>query len=140
MNEMNKLSEKRRNKVLLAEDNALVEELIVMMLKERDCDVVVARNGEDAVRLFDASFDLVLLDYQMPKMKGDEAARRIREKEQEPEYKKQHAKNHHLFMACLTAHPSREVVQACINAGIDDILFKPVDPDILSKIIERAHK
>ena len=130
----------KRKKVLLAEDNSLLQELITTLLKERQCDVTLAHNGEEAVALFDASFDLVLLDYQMPKMKGDEAARRIREQEQSPEYKKTHPRRKPLFIACLTADPSREVVQTCINAGMDDVLYKPIDPTILSKIIERANK
>src|SRR4029077_16169326 len=69
-------------RVLLAEDNAVNERLALLLLAKRGHHVTVARTGVEALRLSDQeSFDVILMDVQMPEMSGLEAARALRERE-----------------------------------------------------------
>ena len=73
---------RKRLRMLLAEDNAINREVAVRMLTKRGHTVMVAENGKEAVAAFERqSFDLVLMDVQMPEMDGFEATAAIRQKE-----------------------------------------------------------
>jgi len=108
-------------KVLVAEDNAVNQEVAVEIFRVLGCDVDVAANGEEAVVMYEAgAYDLVFMDCQMPKMDGYAATRRIRKHEAEGE---------HVPIIAMTAHALKGDRQRCLEAGMDDYLAKPVNPD-----------
>ena len=105
--------------VLLVEDNdfnaALVAELLTLM----GLNVSRAADGEDAHRqACERSFDLVLMDCQMPKVDGYESTRRIRDSERA-------SGNHRVPIIALTANALSGDRQKCLDAGMDDYLAKP---------------
>ncbi len=114
-------------KVLLAEDNAVNQQVAVAMLKRIGCLVTVVDNGHEAIAALEReAFDLVLMDCQMPDMDGLAATAEIRRRfgRQTP-------------IVALTANASGEDRQQCLAAGMDDHLPKPVRPDDVRVMIER---
>jgi len=110
--------------VLLAEDEPLNREVIVGLLA--DLEVEVAVNGVEAVRLAASHrYDLVILDVQMPRMDGLEAARQIRRM---PGYAE-------VPIIALTASGFEEDRRRCMQAGMDFYLTKPVDSRTLFKTV-----
>ena len=118
----------RGARVLLAEDNPINQEVARELLVAVELVVDVAGNGEEAVRLAAAqAYDLVLMDMQMPVMDGLEAARRLRAMAG-------HARTPILAM---TANAFGDDRQACLDAGMDDHLAKPVNPALLYDMVGR---
>ena len=112
----------RGARVLLAEDNEINVEVVQELLHAVGLDVVVAGNGRAAVEAaHQGRFDLILMDMQMPEMDGLEATRRIRQLQA-------HATTPIL---ALTANAFTDDRQACLGAGMDTMLTKPVDPALL---------
>ncbi|MDH3207038.1 MAG: response regulator, partial [Gemmatimonadota bacterium] len=117
-------------KLLLAEDNKVNQMLAVALLRKRGYDVSVADNGQQAVELVKrGDFDLVLMDVQMPKMDGFEATGVIREWEADA--------GKRLPIIAVTAHAMEGDRQRCLDAGMDDYVSKPIDPDELEAAIAR---
>jgi CheY-like chemotaxis protein len=109
-------------RILLAEDNEINQQLGVRLLQRHGHEVTLARDGEEVCILFQGTpqaFDLILMDVQMPRMSGSEAARRIREHEREH--------GGRVPILALTAHYSPEKLQGCLDAGMDAGVTKPLD-------------
>jgi CheY-like chemotaxis protein len=116
-------------RILLAEDVPENQELAVALLEQWGHSVVVAANGREAVQKFDGrSFDLVLMDVQMPEMSGLEALAAIRQREKR--------------MGCrtpiiaVTAHAIRGDRERYLAAGMDGYVAKPIRPEQLLREIE----
>jgi PAS domain S-box-containing protein len=117
-------------RVLLAEDNKVNQMLAVALLRKRGYDVTVADNGREAVDLIARStFDVVLMDVQMPEVDGFEATARIRSMES--------ATSRRLPVIAVTAHAMESDRQRCLDAGMDDYVSKPIDPEKLEEAIQR---
>jgi two-component system sensor histidine kinase/response regulator len=115
--------------VLLAEDNLVNERLAVALLTRRGHRVTVARNGLEALDLFDHQvFDTILLDIQMPEMGGLEVSRAIRDRER--------ARGGHVWIVAMTAHAMQRDRDRCIEAGMDEYLSKPIDRLALFDAVE----
>ena len=120
-----------RLRILLAEDNDFNQQLIADLLRRRGHDVVVARDGRKALEALDhSSFDLLLLDIQMPELDGFQVIEVLRRREQ--------TAGGHLPVVALTAHAMKEDRERCLQAGMDDYLSKPVRSAELVSVIERA--
>jgi PAS domain S-box-containing protein len=118
--------------ILLAEDNAVNQRLAVRMLEKRKCTVTVAGNGREAVEAFKReSFDLILMDVQMPVMSGLEATAEIRRLEAL-------SKNGSppIPIIAMTAYAMKGDRERCLDAGMDGYLSKPVRTEELYKTIE----
>jgi two-component system sensor histidine kinase/response regulator len=115
--------------VLLAEDNAVNQRLASRLLEKRGHRVTVANNGQEALNLLDrASFDLVLMDVQMPLVDGLEATRMIRDREK--------VSRAHQPIVALTAHAVKGDEERCREAGMDGYLAKPIRPQELDAVLE----
>ena len=98
------------------------------LLKKQGHTVTVAENGRQALEQLDrGTFDLVLMDVQMPGMDGFEATRVIRTREA--------IRGGHVPIIALTAKAMKEDRQKCIDAGATDYLSKPVDQDRLLSLL-----
>lgn len=105
--------------VLLAEDNLVNQKLATRLLEKRGHSVVVVCNGREAVEATaKESFDLVLMDVQMPEMDGFEAVGLIRDREK--------SSSGHLPIVALTAHAMKGDKERCLEAGMDFYLTKPI--------------
>jgi two-component system, sensor histidine kinase and response regulator len=126
------LQEPRRSlSFLVAEDNAVNQRLIARLLEKRGHRVVLAQNGGEVLQaLENQSFDIVLMDVQMPEMDGLEATRLIREKEK--------TSGVHLAIIALTAHAMKGDYERCIAAGMNGYLTKPIRPQELDEILRKC--
>ena len=107
-------------RVLVVEDNILNASLLRLLLQRSGCDVVCAASGTEALEQMQSqSWDMVLMDCQMPLMDGYEATRRWREIESALGLPR-------LPIIALTAHALAEDRERCLEAGMDDYLTKPV--------------
>lgn len=116
-------------RILLAEDNAISQLVLMDLLKARGHKADLACNGLEALRMLsEGDYDLVLMDVRMPELDGEEAVRRIRAGE---------AGDPDIPVVALTAcalEGDRERLLAC---GMDDYLAKPVDMDDLDRLLAR---
>ncbi len=108
-------------RVLLAEDSVVNQKLALALLKKWGHSGTVANNGKEAVELATReTFDVVLMDVQMPEMDGLEATRQIRRSEA--------GTDRHLPIIAMTAHAMKGDRELCIESGMDDYVSKPVRP------------
>lgn len=117
--------------ILIAEDNEFNMLLIKAIVSKivPGCKIVEAKNGKEAVMFWIVEQpDLILMDMQMPEMGGVEATIKIREKESEGQ---------HTPIVALTAGALTEEREKCLNAGMDEFLTKPIEPDKLDEVIVR---
>jgi PAS domain S-box-containing protein len=114
--------------ILLAEDNLLSREFIAYTLREQGHAVECAANGLEAIEALGAgSFDIVLMDVQMPELDGEAATRRIREGAAgcDPA----------IPIVALTAHAVKGFRERFLAVGMDEYLTKPVSPEGLARVI-----
>ncbi|MCA6218475.1 PAS domain S-box protein [Ideonella sp. B7] len=113
-------------RVLLVEDNPTNQEVASMLLHSLGLEVTLAANGQEAVQAVDARpFDLVLMDVQMPIMDGLRATAEIRRRHPDGQ----------LPVIAMTANAFEEDRTACLAAGMNDYLSKPVAPDALRRCL-----
>jgi two-component system, sensor histidine kinase and response regulator len=106
-------------RVLLAEDNVINQTIAIRVLKKRGCVVTVAENGQAALNACATqSFDLILMDIQMPGMDGLEATAAIR--------KKEIATDAHMPIIAMTAHALKGDKERCLAAGMNGYVSKPI--------------
>ncbi|MDC0288454.1 response regulator, partial [Rubripirellula sp.] len=116
----------RNLQVLVVEDSVVNQKLAVAMLHKLGHEVVIANHGKEALTAIEAhQFDLVLMDIQMPEMDGFEAVRRLRQAEVDSR----------LPVVALTANAMRGDRDACLEAGMDAYLSKPIRLQRLADVI-----
>jgi signal transduction histidine kinase/DNA-binding response OmpR family regulator len=119
----------KKLRILLAEDVPENQELAVALLEQWGHSIVVAANGREAVQKFDGrSFDVVLMDVQMPEMSGLEALAVIRQREK--------GTDRHTPIIAVTAHAIRGDRERYLAAGMDGYVAKPIRPEQLLREIE----
>ncbi len=115
-------------RVLLVEDNVINQQLTEELLRNVGIDVEIADNGQQSIDMLNrSSFDLVLMDVQMPVMGGLEATTLLRKDERHSE----------LPIIAMTAHALRGIREECLNAGMNDYITKPINPTELLSVIAR---
>ena len=124
------LRESRRSlRVLLAEDNAVNRRVASRLLEKLGHDVVAVDDGTRVLELLGReSFDVVLMDVQMPELDGIEATTRIRHREA--------VEGGHIPIVALTAHAMIRDRDRCLAAGMDDYLSKPISRSELIRVLE----
>jgi signal transduction histidine kinase/CheY-like chemotaxis protein len=116
-------------RVLVSEDNLVNQRLATRLLEKRGHQVVVAENGRRALEALERdSYDLVLMDVQMPELDGMAATALIRNKER-PGGK-------HQPIIALTAHAMKGDKERCLAAGMDGYLAKPIQAQELYNLLE----
>jgi len=117
-------------RILLAEDNAVNQKLVVRLLEKAGQHVIVAGNGREAVALLEQQpFDLVLMDVQMPDMDGFEATAAIRRREE--------VSGGHVPIIAMTAHAMKGDRERCLAAGMDGYVGKPIQAQELYEVLEQ---
>jgi two-component system sensor histidine kinase/response regulator len=117
-----------RLNILVAEDNATSQLIAKETLKKMGHTVEIAGNGSEAARMVEQnSFDLVLMDAEMPIMNGLEATRYIRKKEKDS--------GRHMPIIAMTAYAMKVDQDRCLEAGMDGYISKPAKPDDINRVI-----
>lgn len=129
---LNTVPEGSGAKVLVAEDDTINAKLMDSLLRKAGHDVVMVRDGQRALDAALAEpFDLALVDLRMPRMDGTDFTRAYRAQERDGE---------HLPIVALTANAAEDAKAECLEAGMDDFLTKPVDPELLDKLLRRYRR
>ena len=120
-------------KILLAEDNDLNAEIAVELLREEGCTVDRAKDGVECVDLLEkaanGTYQLILMDIQMPVMNGYDAAKKIRRMDDLPKA--------NIPIIAMTANAFSEDKQAALDAGMNDHVSKPINMNILVPTIQK---
>ena len=122
----------RKLDILLVEDNIINQKLAQALLKQNGHTVALASDGGEAVNLFkQRTFDLVLMDIQMPVMDGFEATHLIRD------YESSQPATTETPIIALTAYASSADRERCLAAGMNEYISKPIRADALHRLIEQ---
>ena len=113
-------------RLLVVDDNAVNRALVVTLLEEHGADLLEAGDGSEAVARAEAGCDLILMDLQMPRMSGTEAAQRIRER----------LGSKCPVMIAVTASALEGERERSLQAGFDDHLTKPLDEETLLRVLD----
>jgi two-component system sensor histidine kinase/response regulator len=130
ISETREAQELRGLRILVADDNAINREISLAILRETGADVTCVENGRlavDAVLGKSQTFDVVLMDVQMPVLDGLAATREIRAR----------LDAHVIPIIAMTAQAMESERQSCLNAGMNDHVAKPFDPPALIATIRR---
>jgi len=126
---------RNRLRILLVEDNAVNQLFALRLLEKHGHTVSVAANGRKALEEFEKeTYDVILMDVQMPEMNGWEATRAIREKEM--------STGRHIPIVAMTAHAMKGDEERCLTAGMDAYLTKPIRTKELIAVLDEigVHK
>lgn len=116
------VKDRRVLRILLAEDNPVNQRLALRLLEKHGHSATAVNNGKEAVRVSsEQSFDVILMDVHMPEMDGIEATRNIRRLETKTGL--------HIPIIAITASAMKEDREACLAAGMDGYVSKPICPE-----------
>ena len=117
--------------ILLAEDNPVNQKVALRVLKHLGYQADVVNNGREAIAAIETkSYDLILMDIQMPEMSGLEATEYIREREIASQLAP-------VAIVAITANASHDDQFTCSDAGMNDYISKPIQIDKLKDILQR---
>jgi len=118
-----------KGRVMVVEDDSVNRQIMDLFLKKMHVSPKFAHDGEAAVKLATSeTFDVILMDCQLPGIDGLEATRRIRKKLEGGRPVK---------IIALTANTGRNAREACLAAGMDDFLTKPIRLELLVDVLQR---
>lgn len=119
-------------KILVVEDYFINQEVTEDILHLMGCEVDLAENGKEALEKWKSNtYDLILMDVQMPEMDGYQTTRQIREREA--------GKNRAIIVA-LTANALQGDREKCLASGMDDYISKPIEVSKLEEILNKYLK
>ena len=121
----------KKRRILVVEDNIINQKIAIKILENYGYKVNAVANGQEALQSLKlVSYDLVLMDCQMPVMDGYEATKEIRNSNSK-------VMNNKIFIIAMTANAMKGDREKCINAGMDDYIAKPINLKALKETIER---
>jgi CheY-like chemotaxis protein len=119
-------------RILVAEDNPVNRQVALRQLKRMGYDAEAVENGKAALEVLKAQkFDLILMDCYMPELDGFETTRAIRSEKDYPNA---------IPIIAMTASSSSNDVKACMNVGMNDLVAKPMNLELLEKILKKYLK
>ncbi|MBF0544030.1 MAG: response regulator [Candidatus Riflebacteria bacterium] len=122
---------RQRYKILLAEDNLTNKKVAMAIMEKLGYKADAVLNGKEAVKCLEAtSYDLVLMDCQMPEMDGYQATKEIRSENS-------NVKNRKVPIIAMTANAMEGDREKCLSTGMDDYLSKPIHPRDLSAMLKK---
>lgn len=128
--------DKKGKRVLVVEDNELNQEIVQYMLEEQGLDVTIVPNGKAAVEQFrdtaPDTYRMIFMDVMMPVMNGYEATRAIRSLDR-PDAAE-------IPIIAMTANAFAEDVKAAMDAGMNEHMTKPLEPEMIESVLERWMK
>lgn len=125
-NEISNLSDIKGAEILVAEDNLLNQQIVYEMLSQKDMNVDIVNNGKEAIEALNIKdYNLIFMDIQMSVMDGYSATRKIRENDR---FSK-------LPIIAMTAHAMKSAIDKCKEAGMNDYLTKPIEPEKLFELL-----
>lgn len=117
-------------RILIAEDEPVARAVLELLFKRSNYSIDFAEDGIEVIKMWSTgSYALVLMDIQMPRVDGYEAARIIREQERE--------RGGRTPIVAMTAHSRKEEVELCLAVGMDAHISKPLDFSKSLQLIER---
>jgi CheY-like chemotaxis protein len=117
-------------RILLAEDNPVNQKIAMRLLEQMGYHADVAGNGLEAIAAIEGSiYDIVLMDVQMPELDGLEATRRIRRRWPGTAGPR---------IVAMTANAMEGDREACLDAGMDDYISKPIRPEALNAVLSET--
>jgi signal transduction histidine kinase/DNA-binding NarL/FixJ family response regulator len=126
-------SPKRELSLLLVEDDAINQKITSILLEKEGFKVTVAENGMSAIEaLKNGSFDLILMDIEMPGLNGYETTKKIRQL-------KSNRIDTNIPIIAMTAHAMSGDREKCLSAGMNDYISKPINMHLLNDIIDRLN-
>lgn len=129
----NQASETIALKLLIVEDDAIIRMVLEKFSIRKGWKVVLVEDGKAAIEAYQKhDFDVIIMDCQMPVLNGYKTTSAIRQFESQ--------RNTHTPIIALTANDSEGVGETCLNAGMDDYLTKPVEPNAFYATIEKWAK
>lgn len=125
-------------RILLVDDNPVNLKMAKMLLEKQDLQVDMAMDGEAAVKAVRATpYQMILMDVQLPGIDGLEATRRIRQWEEEAVQAKVRAR---VSIIALTAQDREEDQRACLEAGMDDVMEKPLRLEKIQTVLNHIRE
>ena len=132
-NEVIQYNKENSKKILLAEDDGVSRNMVMIMLKQKGFEVTAVENGIEAIAAFEKEkFNLILMDVNMPYMDGYSATRNIREKEKNMDYRTP--------IIAMTAYALKGDREKCLEMGMDDYISKPINLNQAMELIEKYVK
>lgn len=119
-------------KVLLVEDDLIVQRVHQMMLTKMNCHVDIAANGEDALKLqTQIKYDIIFVDIGLPDIPGFELIKKL---------KMMNDDNHYTIpIIALTGYAGNSEKEACLNAGAVEVVYKPIINSTLRSLLNRCN-
>jgi two-component system sensor histidine kinase/response regulator len=118
-------------RILVVDDNSINLKVALKMLNVYGLNTGTATNGREAIRMLSTKpFDLVLMDIQMPVMDGYEATARIRDPHSG-------VRSHDIPIIAMTANAMKGDREKCLQAGMEDYICKPIDPNELQSLLDK---
>lgn len=121
----------QKTRVLLVEDNPMVQLVHKRMLDKVGCDYDLAEDGKQALEMSNNGYDLILMDIGLPQINGVDVAKQIRSREMTDQ------KNSQTPIIGLTAYGEEEMKAKCLAAGMDEVAVKPISQAVISDIVVR---
>lgn len=116
-------------RILVVDDTPVALKGLKFILSGLGHKVVTAKCGEEAIELFDASIDVIFMDFYMPNINGDVATKTIRKKELAIR------KNKSTYIIGITANDSEEIIGSCLESGMDKVVIKPIHPESVEELL-----
>jgi len=124
-------------RILLADDNPINQKVASRLLQQFGFKADIANNGLAALGALERQpYDIIFMDVQMPELDGLETTRRIRQRQQDPSAIAHFQRP--IMIVAMTANAMHGDREKCVAAGMDDYIPKPVRPEAIQELIERA--